>query len=319
MHTEVITINDFELESFHEGLTTCWFKVVSNSFGNDINIPIMVLKGKFPGPVFGITSLVHGDELNGLSVVQKIFTKVNPNTLRGTIIGLPVINVPGFLRKERNFSDGRDLNHKFPGKPDGAESSIYAFHIFSKIIKKFDYLLDLHTARAGNVNSFYIRANLKNTKIKTLSLLLNSLIVLSCEGGKGTLRKQANEHGVTAITLELGDPNEFQKEIISQAVKGIYNCLIYLKMQEGTVQLDSNPMICSSSSKIHTKEGGILQVLPDIGKMVQTGEKIAVVKNIFGGVVHEYFAPEEGVIIGKSINPTNHAGSRIIHLGKIKK
>ncbi len=310
--------NHLDLKEFPVGLTKCWLKVISNSFGNNINIPIMVFKGKVEGPIFGLTALVHGDELNGLSVIHEVFNKINLETLKGTIVGVPVTNVPGFLRKERNFSDGRDLNHKFPGKDDGAESSIYAFNVFNKLVKNFDYLLDLHTARVDNVNTFYIRANLKNDKIKELSLLLNSQIVLNSEGGKGTLRRQANEHNVTAITLELGDPNEFQKDVISKAIKGIFNCLIHLKIQSGEIELNNDPVICNNSYRINTKKGGILEVLPELGTIVEKGEKIAVVKDIFGKIIKEYSSPERGIIIGKNVNPVNHAGSRIIHLGKIK-
>ena len=44
-------------------------------------------------------------------------------------------------------------------------------------------------------------------------------------------------------------------------------------------------------------------------------EKIAIVKNAFGEVIKEYFSPEDGIVIGKSTNPSNMSGGRIIHLG----
>ena len=48
---------------------------------------------------------------------------------------------------------------------------------------------------------------------------------------------------------------------------------------------------------------------------LKKGDKIAVVKNAFGQVLKEYFAPEDGIVIGKSSNPANMSGGRIIHLG----
>jgi len=307
-----------DFNNFPVGLTSCWLKIVSNSLGHDISVPVMVLKGKEKGPTFGLTALVHGDELNGLLVIHKVFNEIDLNKLKGIIVGVPVINVPGFLRKERNFIDGRDLNYKFPGKENGTESSIYAFNIFNKVIKNFDYILDLHTARIGNVNSFYVRANLKNKVIYDLSLLLNSDIILNSIGGKGTLRRQANENGIIAITLELGDPNKFQNEVISNAVKGIVNCLIYLNIIDGKTSINTNPTICTSSQRINTKGGGILNVLPGLRSNVKKGEKIAIVSDIFGKVIKEYHSPENGIIIGKNTNPVNYAGSRIIHLGIVK-
>lgn len=311
-------INDFNLNSFSCGLTHTWLKLVSNTFGNDIKVPLMVCKGELNGPTFGLTALVHGDELNGLSVIQKVFDKIDYKKLSGTIVAIPIVNVPGFLRKERNFSDGRDLNHKFPGKENGGESSIYAFNVFEKVIKKLDYLLDLHTAKAGNINSFYVRANLKNEKIKEISLLLDAQIILNSEGGKGTLRRQANDHGVLSITLELGNPSIFEKEVISRSIQGIFNCLIGLEMLDGEILLSGKPVICNNSYRIQTSQGGIMEVLPELTSIIEKGEKIAIIKDVFGEVIKEYFSSYSGIVIGKNISPINNAGSRIMHLGKLK-
>ena len=50
-------------------------------------------------------------------------------------------------------------------------------------------------------------------------------------------------------------------------------------------------------------------------EIVEKGEKIATLRNIFGDIVEEYFAPEKGVIIGKNVNPVSQTGGRILHLG----
>jgi predicted deacylase len=52
--------------------------------------------------------------------------------------------------------------------------------------------------------------------------------------------------------------------------------------------------------------------------MVEKGERIATIRNVFGDIIKEYFAPEDGVVIGKSTSPVNQTGGRILHLGIIK-
>jgi len=39
---------------------------------------------------------------------------------------------------------------------------------------------------------------------------------------------------------------------------------------------------------------------------------------VFGNKVKKYYAPERGIVVGKSVNPVNQSGGRIIHLGVIK-
>ena len=43
------------------------------------------------------------------------------------------------------------------------------------------------------------------------------------------------------------------------------------------------------------------------------------IKNIFGNIVDEIYAPNSGITIGRSSNPVAQAGDRILHLGVIKK
>ena len=45
------------------------------------------------------------------------------------------------------------------------------------------------------------------------------------------------------------------------------------------------------------------------------GQSIATVRSIFGQVTKEFFATDDGVVIGKSVSPMNQTGSRILHLG----
>ena len=48
---------------------------------------------------------------------------------------------------------------------------------------------------------------------------------------------------------------------------------------------------------------------------VEKHEIIAEVTDIFGNLRQRYLAPESGIIVGKSCNPTCSSGSRLVHLG----
>ena len=58
-----------------------------------------------------------------------------------------------------------------------------------------------------------------------------------------------------------------------------------------------------------------LQVQVDLLERVKAGQLIASLRNVFGDLLQEYFAPEDGVVIGKSTSPVNQSGGRILHLG----
>lgn len=300
------------------GISHYWLQIATDGMGLPIHIPIIVARGLYEGKVLGLTAAVHGNELNGIPVIQRLFKEINVKELKGVIVGIPVINVPSLLRKKRRFIDGTDLNHIMPGKADGNASQVYAWRIVNHILKEFNYLIDLHTASNGRVNSYYIRADMDDEIVRKMATLQNAQIIVHNPPSDGTLRGTADEMGIPAITLEVGNPNTFQKGLIRDGLTGIHNLLGYLGMTDCEVEeTDANTVLCQKSYWIYTDTGGIMNVYPQVTDLVKKGEIIATIRNIFGDLVKEYHAPEDGIVIGKSVSPINQTGGRILHLGII--
>jgi predicted deacylase len=313
------TISQFDLKDTPRGATKhFWVQIISDGFSNPVSIPLMVMRGIKDGPILGVTAAVHGNELNGISVIHRLFNEVDVEELTGTIVGVPVVNVPSFMRRKRRFNDGIDLNHIMPGKENGNVSQVYAYRFVNKILKHFDYLLDLHTASFGRTNSYYIRADLDQPIVKQMAKLQNADIIVHNPPSDGTVRGAADELGIPAITLEVGNPNTFQKKLIRSGVEGIHNVLCYLKMvDDEIIMVEHDTVICSRSIWLYTDRGGLLTIPVDLREKVMKGETIAYLRDIFGNKIREYEAPNDGVVIGKSISPVNQTGGRILHLGII--
>ena len=311
--------HELNLEEIGTGIHTFYMDIIANGIAQDIYVPIMVCKGEESGPILGISAAVHGNELNGIKIIQKLFNELKDLNIAGTIVGVPVVNVPALLNQKRYFPDNEDINRIMPGKEDGNQSEVYSFRIVDRIISKFDYLLDLHTASFGRVNSYYIRANMKSRVSKKLALLQNADIILSNEGADGTLRSAATDLGIHSITLEVGDPNKFQKGMIRSGLEGIYNVMSHLNIiDEDIVEPQEESIICKKSYWIYADRGGVLEVYPNVTDEVKKGDEIAVIRNVFGEKLKSYNAPENGIVIGKSTHPIGQTGSRILHLGILK-
>ncbi len=279
----------------------------------------MVARGRSDFPILGVTAAVHGNELNGISVIQRLFSEINVEELNGVIVAVPVMNMPSFLRKKRRFNDGVDLNHIMPGKANGSISEVYAFRLMDRIVQHFDYLLDLHTASQGRINSYYIRADMKHPVTRKMALLQNAQIIVHNPPSDGTMRGAAEELDIPAITLEVGNPNTFQKKLIKSGVEGVHNVLAYLGMTDDEMESQKKEaFICKKSYWIYTEKGGLLTVHASLLQLLKKGELIATLRDVFGNVTEEYYAPEDGIVIGKSVSPVNQTGGRILHLGILK-
>lgn len=307
----------FDIEDTPRGTVKhYWLKIISDGFANPICIPLMVARGLEDGPILGITAAVHGNELNGISVIQRLFNEIEIDTLRGAIVGVPVVNVPSFVRKMRRFNDGVDLNHIMPGKAEGNISSVYAYRFIDRFVKHIDYLLDLHTASTGRINSYYVRADMSHPVVKKLAELQNPDIIVHNPPLDGTLRGAADDLGIPAITLEVGNPSTFQKKLIKSGVDGVHNVLCYLNMiDEQIITIEKQTIVCQKSMWIYTDTGGLLTVPVELRQELKKGDVIAHLRDIFGKKIKDYYAPHDGIVIGKSVSPVNQTGGRILHLG----
>lgn len=294
-----------------------WLEIIRDSLHKPIPVPITVVKGAQPGPVVGITAALHGDEINGIGVLHRFLEKVNPKNIKGTLVCVHVANVPGYRKKIRAFTDRVDLNHIMPGKKNGNTAEVYAYQLFNKVIKQFDYLLDLHTASKGRQNTLYIRADMDNKLVARMAKLIGPEIILHNPPNDKTLRGAASKAGIPSITIEVGNPSRFQERYIKKTVTGIRAllCDIGVLIAPPPAKSAERPIRCRNSKWIYTDSGGILEVKVDLGEKIKKGDLIATIRNIFGDLVIEYRCPFDGIVIGRSFDPVAESGARIIHLG----
>lgn len=313
-------VDSLEIESLEVGkFSRLFIEIVENGIGRPIQVPVVVARGKNEGPIFGITAALHGNELNGIPVIHKLLQRLSLKSLRGTIVCLIAANMPGLLAEQREFSDGQDLNHIFPGKPNGKISQVYAYNLVDRVTQHFDYLVDLHTASDGRVNSLYVRADLMQEMTAQMAYLLRPQIIVHNPPSDYTLRGTADESGKPAITVEICDPAKFQRDPIARTVRGIRRILNHVGMipSKVTTQKVSTkpPTLCKKSYWILAERGGMMRCIPKIADRFNKGELIATQVNIFGDTIHEYLAPEDGIAIGHCVNPIGQTGARILHLG----
>ncbi len=310
--------NKLDLDQFKtSSINKVWIEIIRSALSEPISVPVIVIKGSKPGPIFGITAALHGNEVNGVGVIHKFIEKINPKSLSGTLVCVLVSNVPGYLKKVRSFSDRIDLNHIMPGKKHGNTAEVYAYNLFNKVIKKFDYLVDLHTASKGRYNTLYIRADMNDKRVSRMAILLRPEIILHNPPNDKTMRGAASKIGIPSVTVEVGNPFKFQEKYIRKTVVGLKALLVHAKILKTTLPIPSPQKMykCKSSKWIYTDNGGVLDVSVELGQKIRRGEKIASIKNIFGEVVSEYFCQNDGIVIGKSVDPVAETGSRILHLG----
>jgi uncharacterized protein len=78
-----------------------------------------------------------------------------------------------------------------------------------------------------------------------------------------------------------------------------------IQVEDESSRYTTNVVVCKSYKWIHSDVGGILTVTVKANQYIQKGDILAQVKSVFGHLIKEYAAQEEGIVIGKSTNPIN--------------
>lgn len=300
------------------GTTTrlAWAPNVS-FFGISAPTSVLVVNGRHPGPKLCLTSAVHGDEINGIETVRRVLYSMNAETMAGSIIGVPIVNLQGFRAGSRYLADRRDLNRYFPGNPKGSAASRIAYSFFKEIISQCDLLIDLHTGSFRRTNLPQLRADLSYPAIQELSERMGKIVVLQSKGAKGSLRRAASELGVPAVTLEAGAPNELNKEAVESSVRSVEAALAGLGItpSKRKTRDRSDAPVYYQSTWIRASEGGILISDTALGDSVKPGDVLGAVTNPITNQRSEIVSPAKGRIIGMALNQVMHPGFAAYHLG----
>nr|WP_010132228.1 succinylglutamate desuccinylase/aspartoacylase family protein [Microbulbifer agarilyticus] len=277
--------------------------------------PVLVVNGAETGPTLCLFAAIHGDELNGIETVRRVMYNLDEDTLKGAVIGVPIVNLQGFHRSSRYLTDRRDLNRHFPGDNRGSSASRIARSFFDEVVVHCNAIVDLHTGSFYRTNLPQLRGDLKDPKVVKLTKGFGSTVVLHSDGAKGTLRRAAVEAGIPTVTLEAGAPMVLDELSVSHSVKGIRTLLNQLgMMSKFSLWGDPEPVYYNSTWQRATT-GGIIFSNVKLGSTVRKGDLLGTVTNPITNVRKEIRSQYNGRILGMAMNQVVQPGFAAYHIG----
>lgn len=301
-------------------VTKLYFRVTDTSIGQGWYVPVIVVKGTKPGPRLLITAGIHGDELNGISVLQHLAQSIDPKTLSGTLVAVPGLNTPGLLHSTRGFTadeigtNGDNLNRVMPGNTEGGTSSRYAGRLWHQIfIGNADFAIDLHTQSRGGAYPGYVFA--QTGAARQIADLLRPDVIGMDAGVEGTVENMLNPAGIPAVTYELGGPETFNDAMITRALRGVRNVMIGKGMLEGKPDLsDPAPFVGNVVTDIDSPRGGWTTVKVKLKDDVKKGDVVATVSNPFGETIATITAPSDGHVLSIATDPRTEPGDMVVRM-----
>lgn len=274
-----------------------------------------VVRGDEPGPVLCLTGGVHGDELNGVEIVRRVLESVDVTKIRGTLVGVPIVNPFGFMNQSRYLPDRRDLNRYFPGRPQGSMAARVAWELWSRVIVHCTHLIDLHTGSQNRTNLPQIRGDLGETEVMDIARAFDAPVVIHNPGLGGTLRSAAARVGIAAVLYEAGETLRFQTEEIDRGVLGVRNVMQALGMRKGRRANLGEQHIYTQTRWVRADRGGILELRVKLGDQIKSGEIVGAISDPLRRTQADFVSSRSGRIIGLSLLPMVAPGMAVVHVG----
>jgi predicted deacylase len=219
--------------------------------GLPLEVPLVVMRGGTGGPTLGLLSGVHGDE--GLSVLAlaRFCDGFDPAELKGTILAVPVANPPAFENRTRNNAwDQGDLVRLWPGKRDGTITERLAAAIFDEVIRRSDFVLDLHSGTPLLHESWALYANPRGPVPEISQEVAETSRGMALAFGVDQILRAhpwyttvaaAGSAGVPTIVVEVGggpDLHLRHDRYLEVMTRGITNVLKHAGMLSGPLEHD---------------------------------------------------------------------------------
>jgi len=281
-------------------------------------MPIKIIHSKQAGPTLLVIAAVHGDELNGTEIVNRLLTLSLLKRLKGTLIMIPVFNVYGYITRSRYLTDGLELDRAFPGQASGSHAARLA-HLFTyEILIKADYCIDLRTGAINHSNLPQIYINPEIPQSEQLAKAFRAPIICHVKSERHSLRATASKEKIPYLVYEAGEALRFNERAIKVGLRGILNIMRELHMLPASNKLARKrfvPLIVERYSWIRASKSGITYTNIKLGQKVAKNEKIAQIKDPFGTSGSVYIrAPYEGVIVAMNKLPLVHEGETIFQI-----
>src|SRR6266480_3171751 len=235
-------------------------KLPGAALAKDEPRPVISITSAKPGPVLFVNAGVHGGEYPAVEAVIRLSNTLDPKKIAGTVILMPVMNLPAFRTRTPFVCpiDNVNPNRVFPGDPTGSYSEQMTHALINEFVVHADAYIDLH---GGDIREALVpfvicrsQVGLADSKArdvaarsKQIALAFDLPYVLTVskpvQPSKGlSSYAAAAEKGIPAILAEAGGVGQMQEDAVELLANGVVNVMRHLVMiDDGKVESPTGP------------------------------------------------------------------------------
>ena len=295
---------------------------VSETSTHEVKVPWVAFNGFFPGPTLCVLGGVHSLECTPIEGLMRIIEELDPSTLMGRLIIVPVVNTTGFEARTPydNPWDHLNQNKVWPGDTDGPLTRRVAHAVWTEFLSKADTVVDAHSADLGEDATrsvFVFKTEDEALRGKMLEMAgcwdVDYIETVAVAGNTGEVVPRL---GIPCLMTEAGAPYPIREKDAWCFAKGVYNLMRHLGISPGDPVVRKVP-VDPESTRLHATHGGVWRKLIDIGGKVKEGQLLGSVYSLVGDNLQEVKAPYDGTVTFLRTHFSVNEGDTLLWLTRV--
>ncbi len=289
--------------------------------GTPIRMPVTLVRGVAPGPVLSVTAGVHGGEYPGIEAAIRTAAWLDPKDVRGTVIIVHIVNVPAFHGRNIYICplDGKNPNRVFPGNPNGTATERLAHTVFTEVIARGDFYIDLH---GGDINealvpfTIVVETGDPGVDERTMGLAQAYGISYVVRGRvSGGTYAAAAQRRIPAVLTEAGGQGLLDEGALQIHLRGLRNAMKHIGIVPGEPEPAGPLTVFPRLHWVTSEHAGLCYLSVTPGTRVLEGAPVGELRDYFGRPLGAVRSPANGVVHGD--NARDESGRPALRGGRV--
>jgi len=310
-----VELERFELASFAPGKKHSLWLHAFDELSGPVLLPGLVVRGARPGPLLLAIAGVHGDEYEGMEAIRQCVDALDPDTLTGTFIGIPVANPFAYAARCRATPaafDGLNLARVFPGDPAGTPTRRLAdalLRFVARLVGPDDCFIDFHSgsADADYATVVGVRDVPGTERSQAIARAFGISRLWLIPDSTGPFNAETARRGIPTIGTETTGRAGCLAADVAAYLQGLHNTLAFLGMALAPQPVVSDAPF-SRTVDLVAPLTGFFRTEKQLYDAVEKGERIGVFIDLFGAKLAEFSAPVAGEIWAMRATPAVRSG-----------
>ena len=281
-------------------------KATETHGGFEVHFPLHIVAGQRPGPTLLVVAGMSGLEIEPALILPQVVAEIEPATLRGTLLVVPLFNTSGFEFEQVNaIWDDRALQRLGRGAAAGTVSEQLLHCFYEEVVARADGVIDIRT---GALWGYFRYAGVYGTGAEAGGRALAEALGLPhvvlgapADGSYAWEAAADRESGGDGVDWGWAGLRDYRQEDMQRVRQAVVNGLRQMGMLDGALEGIDGPVTTVRGHtwlKLTGPRGLTFMAKEKRGQMVSAGEVIGYVKHPFtGAIVHEFRVARSGLMV----------------------